>query len=139
MHKMFTILIADRNPHVRKLLERELRAEGYQVRLAENAREVFKWTFHHEPLHLIILDPDLPDAADVSILEKLLDRIPALPVVVHTYPSDYEKNSKDTNDVVFVEKRGSSVERLKQVVYDALARTPPHQAKNRSQTPKSSH
>ena len=92
MHKMFTILIADRNPHVRKLLERELRAEGYQVRLAENAREVFKWTFHHEPLHLIILDPDLPDAADVSILEKLLDRIPALPVVVHTYPSDYEKD-----------------------------------------------
>jgi DNA-binding NtrC family response regulator len=117
---MFTILIADRNPHVRKLLERELRAEGYQVRLAENAREVFKWTFHHEPLHLIILDPDLPDAADVSILEKLLDRIPALPVVVHTYPSDYEKDSKDMNDVVFVEKRGSSVERLLQVVHETL-------------------
>ena len=120
MHKMFTILIADRNPHVRKLLERELRAEGYQVRLAENAREVFKWTFHHEPLHLIILDPDHPDADDVSILEKLLDRIPALPVVVHTYPSDYEKDSKDMNDVVFVEKRGSSVERLLQVVHETL-------------------
>ena len=120
MDKSFTLLIADRNPHVRKLLHREMTAAGYRVRLADNAREVLKWAFHQEPLDLIILDPDLPDADEVQMLKHLLDRVPALPVIVHTYPTEYEGCAKDSKDFVFVEKKGSSVERLKQVVYETL-------------------
>ena len=120
MDKRFSLLIADRNPHVRKFLHREMTAAGYRVRLADNAREVLKWAFHQEPLDLIILDPDLPDADEVQILKRLLDRVPALPVVVHTYPTEYEEGSNDFNDFVFVEKKGSSVERLKQVVCETL-------------------
>jgi DNA-binding NtrC family response regulator len=116
----FTLLIADRNPHVRMFLQREMTAAGYRVRLADTGREVLKWAFQGEPLDLIILDPDLPDADETRVLEHLLDRIPVLPVVVHTYPPEHGGNSKDMNDVIFVEKKGSSVERLKQVVHETL-------------------
>ena len=64
MKDQFTILIADRNSHVRKFLQREMTAAGYRVRLAENAGEVLKCAFRHEPLDLVILDPDLPGAED---------------------------------------------------------------------------
>ncbi len=120
MKTNFTLLIADRNPHVRTFLQREMTAAGYHVRVADNARDVLKWAFQGEPLDLIILDPDLPDADEAQVLEHLLDRIPVLPVVVHTYPSEYGSGSKGMNDVIFVEKKGSSVERLKQVVHETL-------------------
>jgi DNA-binding NtrC family response regulator len=51
--------------------------EGYRVRLAKNGREVLRWIYHYEPLDLVVLDPDLPDANDAPLLEKLNDRIPA--------------------------------------------------------------
>ena len=54
------------------------------------------------------------------MLNHLLNRVPPLPVVVHTYASEYGEVSKDMEDLFFVEKRGSSVERLKQVVYEIL-------------------
>ena len=119
-----TILIADRNRNVRNLLRREMASAGYRVRLAENAREVIKWTFHRDPLDLIILDPDLPDSDDSMILDVVLDRIPAVPVIVHSHFSEYKRDSKPMKNVVFVEKRGVSVERLKQVVFDVLINDP---------------
>jgi DNA-binding NtrC family response regulator len=116
----FTLLIADRNPHVRKFLQREMTAAGYRVQLADTAREVLKWAFHREPLDLIISDPDFPDADESHMLQHILNRVPALPVVVHTYVSEYGDAFKDMEELFFVEKGGSSVERLKQVVYDIL-------------------
>ena len=120
MKTNFTILIADRNPNVRTFLQREMTAAGYRTLLAENAREVLKLAFQRKPLDMIILDPDLPDADETYMLEHLMDRIPVLPIVVHTYPSENGNDSKGMTGVIFVEKRGSSVERLKQVVHETL-------------------
>ena len=125
MKDKYTILIADRNSRVRKFLQREMTAAGYQVRLAENAREVLWWAFHSEPLDLIILDPDLHDAQEEQMLQNLLDRVPALPIVMHSYPSDCGSNSKARDDFFFVEKKGNSVEHLKRVVYERLVEPPP--------------
>ena len=124
MKTNFTLLLADRNSHVRTFLQREMTAAGYRVRLAENARQVLKLAFQGEPLDMIILDPDMPDADETHMLEHLLDRIPMLPVVMHTYPSEYGTGLKDKKDVIFVEKGGRSVERLKRVVYEALVEHP---------------
>jgi DNA-binding NtrC family response regulator len=123
MKDHYTILIADRNSHVRKFLQREMTAAGYQVHLAQSAGEVLKCAFRHEPLDLVILDPDLPDAEDTNLMQHLLDRSPALPVIVHSYPAEYGNAAAHRGNMVFVEKRGSSVERLKQVVYETLAPT----------------
>jgi DNA-binding NtrC family response regulator len=128
--KDITILIADRNPRVRKFLQREMTAAGYRVQLADTAREVLKWAFHRGPLDLIILDTDLPDADEAHVLEHLLNRIPVLPVVVHTYPPEHQSDSKDMNDVIFVEKKGNSVERLKQVVHETLIDSHSRRPKN---------
>ena len=120
LKKMIKILIADRNSNVREFLRREMMAEGYSVELAENGREVLKWAYHREPADLLILDPDLPDAEESLLLKKLRQRIPYLPVVLHTFFSDYISASKVIIPTEFVEKGGSSIEKLKKVVAEIL-------------------
>ena len=120
MKKEFKILVADRNQHVREFLKRELKAEGYRVRLAKNVQEVLKKVYHTETLDLLILDPDLPGTDKLSLLKKLHNRIPALPVVIHTYLTDYNDCTNELSKLAFVEKSGSSVESLKKMVHEML-------------------
>jgi len=120
VEKEFKILIADRNQHVREFLKRELMAEGYRVGLAKNVQEVLKKVYHSETFDLLIMDPDLPGIDKLSLFKKLQDRIPALPVVVHTYLTDYTDDTNILSEVAFVEKSGSSVEGLKKTVYAML-------------------
>ncbi len=120
MKEEVTILVADRNRHIREFLRRELTEQGYRVRLAKNGREILKWIYSHEPFHLLILDPDLPDAKEVAVLEELNDRIPALPVILHAFHSDYNNHLKALEQWVFVEKVGNSIERLKEVISEML-------------------
>lgn len=120
MEKEFKILVADRNQHVREFLKRELMSEGYRVRLAKNVQEVLKKVYHSETLDLLILDPDLPGTDKLSLLKKLQNRIPALPVVVHTYLADYNDCANELSKLAFVEKSGSSVESLKKMVHEIL-------------------
>jgi DNA-binding NtrC family response regulator len=118
--KEFKILIADRNQHVREFLKRELKSEGYGVGLAKNVEEVLKKVYHSETLDLLILDPDLPGVEILSLFKKLQDRIPVLPVVLHTYLKDYSNHTDLLNEVAFVEKSGSSVESLKKMICEIL-------------------
>ncbi|MCP4576707.1 MAG: response regulator [Deltaproteobacteria bacterium] len=118
----FTILVADRNPNVRGLLKREMMAEGYRVFQAKDSREVLKRVFSRTPIDLLIFDPDLPDAGEVAIFEKLNDRIPQLPVVLHAFRTDRVNFPEANIPAVFVEKRGNSVERLKKVIAKMLNR-----------------
>ncbi len=120
MKKEVTILVADRNRHIREFLRRELTEQGYHVRLAKSGREILKWIYSHEPVHLLILDPDLPDAKEVAVFQELNDRIPALPVILHAFHSDYSSHLKALKQWVFVEKVGNSIERLKEVISEML-------------------
>jgi len=113
VQKVFTILIGDRNPHVRGFLQREMSKEGYQIRLAESAQELLQWAFNHEPIDLIILDPDLPDAVDAHLLNTLENRTPSVPVIIHTHYAQSLPGTKAP--FIVVEKGGSSVERLKRI------------------------
>jgi len=97
-------------------------AEGYRVRLAKSGREVLEWAYHHESIDLVILDLDLPDASEMAILEKLEDRIPTLPVVIHAFLSDYDNHPAVLSAAALVEKEGNSVERLKKVVAEILGK-----------------
>ena len=118
------IVIADRNPHVRKFLKRELEAEGYRIRLAESGVEVLKWAFHPDPLDLVILDPDLPDTVAGQLMDKLKDRIPPLKVVIHAFLSDYAAPHDTLSADAFIEKGGNSIESLKKAILDLNHRTP---------------
>jgi DNA-binding NtrC family response regulator len=118
--KKFTLLIADRNRNVREFLKRELIAEGYRIKIAKSCQEVLKWAYHQEPLDLLILDVDLPDSSEIPVLDIIADRIPVLPVVVHSFSSDYSNHLSYPGITAFVEKSGNSVEQLKKVVFNVL-------------------
>jgi DNA-binding NtrC family response regulator len=117
-----TVLVADRNPHVREFLRRELTASGYRVLLARNARDLQQQLLSPEAIHLLILDPDLPDIEGLSLAQIISRRSPPLPVVFHALPDDLRDWQQWFRSVTFVEKAGGSVEDLKTAVADMLRR-----------------
>lgn len=100
-------------------------AEGYKVQLAKTGREVLNAVFDDERLDLLILDMDLPDAKEMSLLEKVEDRIPTLPVVVHTFLEEYPNHQIRLSTTAFVEKEGTNIDRLKQVILESLRKSYP--------------
>ena len=125
MNGKHTILIGDRNRHIREFLMREMGAEGYRIRLAKNAREVIQRIYSPEPLDLVILDLDMPDMEVLPILEELENRLPTLPLIIHTFRTDYAEHSKVMAMATFVEKSGNSIDDLKKVVRQVLRKTHP--------------
>ena len=121
MNNAYSILIAERNRHVRDFLKREMSAAGYQLQLAKDGREVLRWIRSGEIFDLIILDPDLPDAGEIKILKTLQDQMPALPVVIHTFLSDYTQLPADIRPLALVIKNGDSIDNLKKMVAQLLA------------------
>jgi len=120
VQKAFTILIADRNPRVRGFLQREMSKEGYRILVAESTRDLLEWAFDRDPVDLIILDPDLPDAADSRLTSMLRERMPLLPVILHAHSSHGLPEPGTAKSFILDEKGGSSVERLKEVAAGLL-------------------
>jgi CheY-like chemotaxis protein len=125
LRRGFTILIADRNPRVREFLKREMISEGYAVQLARNGREVLQCVNGGKPPDLLILDLDLPDAGQTALLEEVQECMPTLPVVVHTLLSDYLNHPPILSNVALVEKEGTNIDSLKNVVLDVLRKSYP--------------
>lgn len=121
MTKRYRVLIADKNPRIRDYLKREFTIAGYVVCLAESSEELLKIIYGPSRLDLLIIDPDLPDA-DVAVLsKKLRDRVPQLPVVLHTLDPEMKFARISPNLSQMVEKNGGSVENLKMAVAGMLA------------------
>lgn len=114
------ILIADRNPHVREYLRRELAAFGYRVRLVENGQTLLK--LFNSPIHidLLVLDPDFPGVDPMDLLQHTADRVPRLPVVLHGIHGSDRISDLEPETVFYVEKNGHSVEILKAVIKKIL-------------------
>lgn len=123
MNNFFTILIADRNSHVRMFLMREMMAEGYRVKLASNSEMVLKIAFTPRAVDLIIIDPDLPGMEASDLLNALDERIPALPIVLHINRRilDDKFIMEKSPLCMAIEKEGDSVERIKAVVRKLLS------------------
>jgi len=113
------ILIADRNPYVRKFMQREMTHAGYEVLLAESGRQLLFWVERHKTLDLVILDSDLPDMDAAALIAALRLRTPDLPVVVHCHLGDQTEKIR-FNGTWFVQKGGNSVERIIQMVEKIL-------------------
>ncbi len=97
-----------------------MRLEGYQVQLAKTGREVINYTLQEDSFDLLILDPDLPDTDESFLLKKLGERIPPLPVVIHSLLSENTKQQDILTTMTFVEKKGSSIDHLKKTVAKIL-------------------
>jgi CheY-like chemotaxis protein len=120
METSWKILVADRNPHIRKFLKRELAAAGYNVWIAENAKELLKHVYGHKQINLLVLDPDFPGIDATDLYQKLAVQLPQLSVVLHGISRTDDHFDGAGNSVLRIEKNGSSVEVLKQTIRDIL-------------------
>ena len=121
MNRPVILLIADRNPHVREFLKREMMAEGYQIRLVKSGQELIDDVHNPGTLpDMVILDPDLPDANDLSLIHHIHQMVPGLPIVIHTLQTEMIHQLDAVHPIIFVEKKGSSVDHLKQAVKEFL-------------------
>ena len=127
MRDSFTILIADRNRHVRELLRREFEADGYRVRLVKDGKQVLTVINSAEPLDLLILDLEIPYVDGVEIIERLRDSEPPVPVVIHTFFSEDVKSSAVEKASAIVEKTGDNIDHLRSVVNKVLQKFYPRQ------------
>ena len=62
----------------------------------------------------------MPDAGEIMILRTIQDQVPALPVVIHTFLSDYTQLPADMRSSALVVKNGDSIDNLKKVVAQIL-------------------
>jgi CheY-like chemotaxis protein len=113
------ILIADRNRHVRDFLRRELSAEGYQVEVARDGREVLSRINGEAPPHLLILDLEIPYLDEPEVWARLKDRQPPLPVVIHSFLPEYPTNLTLPIAAAFLEKKGDT-DQLKALVAEVI-------------------
>lgn len=117
-----TILIVDRNPHIRNFLRRELAACGYNVRLVENGKELLKTLMYSRTrIDLLVLDPDFPGVDASDMVRNMADRIPRLPVVLYCIHETDNLTDFDAENIFQVEKDGQSIESLKAAIQKILS------------------
>jgi len=93
---------------------------GYRVLTSRNGKETLQ-AIKGDPFpELIIIDPNFPDVDDWNILHNIEHLAPAIPVIVHTYISDYSKHTMALGSLIFVEKRGNSIDSLKKIATEVL-------------------
>ena len=120
MREKFTILIADRSHNIREFLKRELEAEGYLVKLANNGLEVLKM-IAVEPPDLLVLDLDMTYLDGVEILNQFKNMNQSVPVIVHTLLTIYEDHPViQRTAAAFLEKNENNINNLKEKIADLL-------------------
>lgn len=117
MSKPLHILITDLNHNVQDFLTRELEKEGCIIYTAENTIDAQRYIYGSNKLDIIILDPELPDLFEQPLFEDIQDRLPPVPVIVHTYKELFDDMIKDDN-VYFVEKNAVSIKLLKEKILE---------------------
>ncbi|RJP79213.1 MAG: response regulator [Desulfobacteraceae bacterium] len=118
---MFIILVADRNKHIRELLKRELSDDGHQVIPAKTAAEVVEIVSTVNPIHLIIIDFDLPDRDSADIMRKLKSRFDDIPVIIHSHGSERQTGFLPSRQIYEIEKGSTSISQIK-VLVDQISR-----------------
>ena len=123
MGNKFHIIIADRNRHVREFLRRELISEGYRVRVAKDDKELLSMIDNETP-DLLILDLEIPYGGGLAVLQRLRDRNPPLPVVIHTFLTEYANHPVLQEQASFVEKMANT-DILKAAILEMLKKSYP--------------
>ena len=85
------VLVADDEPAIRKLYERELRKEGYEVLFATNGQEAIQMVREGHP-DVIVMDIRMPGMDGIEAMSRILEEDNQLPVIINTAFSSYKEN-----------------------------------------------
>ncbi len=121
MKNQCVVLVADRNPHIRKFIQRELAIDGYRVIAAENAGQLKSWILRTARLDVLVMDPNMPGIESREQVRSLLSLRPALPVIVHCHSSDCFALQGIAGKMAIVEKNGNSIDEVKEQISHLLA------------------
>ncbi len=116
---MSTILIVDDETNIRKLLEKELAAEGYRVLSApegEGAVELVE----REDIDLVVLDIRMQGQDGIETLRQLIRRKKTLPVILHTGYAEYKMDFSTWMASAYVMK-SSDLKELKETIRRLLS------------------
>jgi len=78
-----TILLADGDPAVRRMLSRLLAEENYFVVSAQNADQMFE-VWSHSPVDLVLLDLDVPEKNGWEMFQRFRTLHPAIAIIAIT-------------------------------------------------------
>jgi len=80
------ILIAEDEPHIRRILQTLLEMSGFEVDLRHDGTDAIEAVQGNEPYDLILLDIMMPGATGLEVLEKIrqMDERKSTPVVILT-------------------------------------------------------
>ncbi|NNK00066.1 MAG: hypothetical protein HKP58_06595 [Desulfatitalea sp.] len=109
--------MADRNPHIRNFVQRELGAAGYRVYTAETADQLGNWLRRPGRMDALVIDPDIPGLANADHLNRLLCARPELAVIFHCLAADCRALPYAGRNTVYVEKCAQSVDLLKEKLH----------------------
>jgi DNA-binding NtrC family response regulator len=123
MKDEYVILVADRNPRIRNFLQRELKAEGHRVYMAESVDQLKQWFHRPTRLDVLVIDPDMPGLGSKIDLADLMAMRPNLAVIFHCLIKDGFSIRAPGRVLAFIEKSGQSVDLLKDQLRTILAET----------------
>ena len=116
---MKRVLIADDEPSIRKLYERELKREGYEVHIASSGEEALKLVREVKP-DLVVMDIRMPGMDGIEALNRILEERNELPVVINTAYSSFRDNFLSWCADAYVTK-SSDLTELKATIRSLLA------------------
>ncbi len=77
------ILVVDDDAHILRLYKEELEEEGYEVATASTGEEALA-VFEKENPDLVTLDILMPDIDGISLLRRMKEMRPRLPIIMST-------------------------------------------------------
>ena len=116
---MQTILVVDDDDPIRRLIELELKDDGYQVLTASNAQDALKLV-QSEPIDLVILDIRMPGMDGLEALPRILGLKEGLKVILNTAYSQYQESFMSWAADAYIIKSADLTE-LKAKVKELLA------------------
>lgn len=115
---MKTVLVADDEVSIRKLYQRELNREGYNVVFASNAQEAVQKARENTP-DLVIMDIRMPGMDGIEAMGRILEENNEIPVVINTAYSSYKDSFMSWCADAYVTK-SSDLTELKETVKKIL-------------------
>jgi DNA-binding response OmpR family regulator len=90
---MYRVLIAEDEPRIASFIQKGLKANGFTVAIATNARETLNLTLGTK-FDLLVLDLGLPDQDGLEVLEALRGQGETLPIIILTARDDIHDKVK---------------------------------------------